>query len=222
MRYIIPAIAAVVIGTAGVSSSAQAALVDFGVAALGGTITYSGGATLDTSSAVDLDGALLAVSNVGPGDQSGLSVFPGGTDNTVTLSHPISYGSGTGIVNTPILGGDIFKTWTGLVNGVSDSFTETLNNVVEIDRGTANAITVTLSGLLSDSLGLFTNTPANLILGVNEVGGPGDAISASFTNTAFSSSVPEPSTWLMMALGFVGLGYAAVRRNSKDRSALAV
>lgn len=222
MRHIIPVLAAVVIGTTGASSAARAALVDFGVAALGGTITFSGGATLNTSSSVDLDGALLAVSNVGAGDQSGLSVFPGGTDNTVTLTHPIDFGSGTGNVNTLIIGGGVVKTWTGLVNGVSDSFIETLDRVVEIDRGTLNAITVTLSGTLSDSLNMFTNTPARLILGVNEVGGPGDAISASFTNTAFSSNVPEPSTWLMMALGFVGLGYAAIRRSSKDRSALAV
>ena len=173
MRYIIPALAAVVIATAGASSAARAALVDFGVAALGGTITYSGGATLDKSSLVDLDDALLIVTTIGAGDDSGLSVFPGGTDDTVTLTHPIDFGTGTGIVNTPIIGGDIFKTWTGLVNGVSDSFTETLSNVVEIDRGTANAITVTLSGTLSDSLNMFTNTPAHLILGVNEVGGAG-------------------------------------------------
>jgi len=48
-----------------------------------------------------------------------------------------------------------------------------------------------------------------------------------FTTVAFSDSgknafefslgsgVPEPSTWVMMALGFAGLGYAAFRRNSK-------
>ncbi len=48
---------------------------------------------------------------------------------------------------------------------------------------------------------------------------------APFTTVTFSStgnafefslaSVPEPSTWAMMALGFAGLGYAAFRRNSK-------
>jgi hypothetical protein len=37
-----------------------------------------------------------------------------------------------------------------------------------------------------------------------------------------TSSVPEPSTWVMMALGFAGLGYAAVRRNTKDKAALAI
>jgi len=36
------------------------------------------------------------------------------------------------------------------------------------------------------------------------------------------TAVPEPSTWMMLALGFVGLGYAAVRRSAKDRSALAI
>jgi hypothetical protein len=40
--------------------------------------------------------------------------------------------------------------------------------------------------------------------------------------TVTTSAVPEPSTWVVMALGFVGLGYAAVRRSSKDRSALAI
>ena len=32
------------------------------------------------------------------------------------------------------------------------------------------------------------------------------------------SSVPEPSTWAMMALGFAGLGYAAFRRRAKARA----
>ena len=46
---------------------------------------------------------------------------------------------------------------------------------------------------------------------------------ATFSSTAnafeFSlASVPEPSTWAMMALGFAGLGYAAFRRNSKGRA----
>jgi hypothetical protein len=37
-----------------------------------------------------------------------------------------------------------------------------------------------------------------------------------------SAAVPELSTWAMMAFGFVGLGYAAVRRSSKGRSVLAI
>jgi hypothetical protein len=44
----------------------------------------------------------------------------------------------------------------------------------------------------------------------------GHAVALAFTNAA--STVPEPSTWAMMVLGFVGLGYAAFRRNSKARA----
>jgi PEP-CTERM motif len=29
-----------------------------------------------------------------------------------------------------------------------------------------------------------------------------------FTNVGMTSGVPEPSTWAMMLLGFVGLGFA--------------
>jgi hypothetical protein len=52
----------------------------------------------------------------------------------------------------------------------------------------------------------------------------------AFTTATFSStrnafeftlaSVPEPSTWAMMMLGFAGLGYAAFRRNSKGQTAI--
>jgi hypothetical protein len=46
----------------------------------------------------------------------------------------------------------------------------------------------------------------------------------SFTSDVsgdFSSTVPEPSTWAMMLLGFAGLGYAALRKG-RARSAISV
>jgi hypothetical protein len=226
MKKVVPALAIFFVATLGANSAVQATLIDFGLAALGGTVTYSGGATLDKSSSLDLDSALLIAEEVGAGDKSGLSVFPAGPDNTVVLTHPINYGSGTGVVDTPIVGGSIFKTWTGFVNGASDSFTETLTTVTEIDRATVNAITVTLSGSLTDTAGLFKDAPAKLILSANEAAGAGGAISTSMTDAAAtltrSSGTPEPSTWVMMVLGFVGLGYAAIRRSAKNRSALAI
>lgn len=46
----------------------------------------------------------------------------------------------------------------------------------------------------------------------------------STTQNAFEfslgSGVPEPSTWAMMGLGFAALGYAAFRRNAKNRMAV--
>jgi hypothetical protein len=60
---------------------------------------------------------------------------------------------------------------------------------------------------------------------ITDTAGPIVFFTASSTQNAFEfdmgSSVPEPSTWAMMALGFAGLGYAAFRRDAKARAALA-
>ena len=73
-------------------------------------------------------------------------------------------------------------------------------------------------GLSDVQSGAFDDSPATLILTANQARGPGvgHAVALAFTNAA--STVPEPSTWAMMVLGFVGLGYAAFRRNSKARA----
>ena len=46
-------------------------------------------------------------------------------------------------------------------------------------------------------------------------GSAGSADSSILGNAFSVTAVPEPSTWAMMLLGFVGLGYAAFRRRSK-------
>ena len=216
MKNVIPVLAAALIATTGASSAARAALVDFGVAALGGTITFGGGGHRTTPRRSTSMPRFWSFRVSGPVTNWAVC-FSGGVNNTVVLTHPIDYGSGSGVVNTPI---DVVNV-DGHCRRTPELFTETLTKVTDIDRATMNAITVTLSGTLRDTLGLFVDTPANLILGANQVEGTGSAISASTTNTA-ASVVPEPSTWVMMTLGFVALGYAAVRRSSKDRSALAI
>jgi hypothetical protein len=159
--------------------------------------------------AFDLDSSILLVSQVGKQDSSGLAPF-----NTVSVVPTnIMYGSGVG---PGPLGADIVKTWTDALG----TFKETLTTVVSIDRHALNAITVTLRGTTSGPG--FLDTPTDLILAATQAGGPGSVVSASFTNTTFGATVPETSTWMMMGLGFVGLGYAAVRRSSKDRSAIAL
>ena len=56
---------------------------------------------------------------------------------------------------------------------------------------------------------------------IRDTAGPILFFTASSTQNAFEfdmgSTVPEPSTWAMMMLGFVGLGYAAFRRGAKAR-----
>ena len=195
------------IASVGGSLAAQAASIDFGVFALSGTITYAGGATLDDSSSLDLDLAMLAVSNVGADDNSGLTVFPFGTSNTVTISpSDIIYGS------TP-LGSPVLETWTA----GGDSFTEKLTTVLSINRATADAITVVLGGTIVDTGGLFpTGSPALLTLTAAQKGGPGNSVFASLTSISTGSAAPEPSTWVMILVGFGALGCAASRgHNSK-------
>lgn len=209
MRKIIPALAAGFVGTVAAGSAAQAAVIDFAVDVIGSTISYTG-PRLNLSTALNLDGTPLDVTAVEPGDASGLAV-----GDSITVS-PTSIGYGTGT-----LVADIDKTWTATTGPhVGDVFTEVLTTVDSIDRSTRNAITVTLSGTVSDSEGFFKSDNATMILSATQTGGPGNVVSASLTNAA--SSVPEPSTWAMLALGFAGLGYVAVRRNAKDKAAIAI
>jgi len=57
---------------------------------------------------------------------------------------------------------------------------------------------------------------------IRDTAGPILFFTANSTTNAFEfdmgTSVPEPSTWAMMALGFAGLGYAAFRRSAKARA----
>jgi hypothetical protein len=206
MKIVVPVLAGVLLAGIGGTSASQAALIDFGLTALGGTITYAGGGTLDLASSLDLDGALLIVSEVGPGDNSGLSVFPVGSDTVAISPTNLMFGSGSGVINMP-LGGDSFtKMWTAK----GDTFTETLDKVVEIDRDTKNAISVTFSGTIKDTGDLFDGEAVSLILQASQAKGPGGVVSANLTNTS-TSAIPEPSTWVMMGLGFAALGYAASR-----------
>jgi hypothetical protein len=39
----------------------------------------------------------------------------------------------------------------------------------------------------------------------------------SVGGTVSTSPIPEPSTWAMLVIGFMGLGYAAFRRSAKGR-----
>lgn len=215
MRMIVPALAGALIAAVGAGSSAQAAvnIIDFSAVALCPAtctgITYTG-ASLGTSTALDLDGSTWAVSLVALGDMSGLALLDPLTITPTSATYGALSGPGLDItLATPIV-----KTWTG----TAGPFTETLTTLNEIDRGT-NEIGFQLSGFVTG--GVFSHAPATMIFSLTQAGGPGNVVSASLTNAA-SSAVPEPSTWVMLALGFIGLGYAAVRRSAKDRTAIAI
>jgi hypothetical protein len=206
MKNSVAALGVALIATFGAASAAQAAVsvIDFG-AASSGVVTY-GGTSLNVSTSLDLSKATVAVTTVGSDDTTGIML---GTPVTfIPLS--IVYGSGDGPEAL-----DLTKTWT--VGGTT--YTETLDEVT-ITRSPANSITLSFTGEVTG--GAFVDTPATLILNANQARGPGvgHAVSVAFTNAA-ATTVPEPSTWVMLLLGFAGLGFAAVRRSPKDRTALA-
>jgi hypothetical protein len=64
---------------------------------------------------------------------------------------------------------------------------------------------VTITGLIPFTTVTFTSTRNAFEFSLIPPGG------------VRSGTVPEPATWAMMMIGFAGLGYAAVRRSSKDR-----
>ena len=141
-RSTVAALGSGVIAVLGASSAAQAATIGFTVTTIDGTPTYVG-PSLDQSTSLDFDNSILLVTEVDPGDASGLTPGVG----TVTLTPTnIVYGNDTGPMT--LSGPDIVtKTWTG---ASGDLFTETLNQVDFINRSVVNQIIVSLSGTLSE------------------------------------------------------------------------
>ena len=97
-----------------------------------------------------------------------------------------------------------------------------------IDPGNGFAVTIngyTLTGADLATMGAtdngsHTQPTSNELVTITGLGAFTEASFSSTTNSfefSIGSGVPEPSTWAMMALGFVGLGYAAFRRNSKSQ-----
>jgi len=59
-----------------------------------------------------------------------------------------------------------------------------------------------------------------LITYVESNGSPSDLILRT-GNVGFAPTVPEPSTWIMMLIGFAGVGFVAYRRTKKSSAELA-
>jgi PEP-CTERM motif len=206
-RSVIAALGAAVIAMLTAGSAAEAAVVDFGVTAVDGSINYTG-ASLDQSTMLDLDLAILVTTETAVDDASGLTIFD--PVSLVAMTFPpstqIIYASGLGP-----LGADITLTWVATVGPDAGSvFTETLTTVTSINRATTDQIGLKLTGTLTSSDGSFLNAPVLLSLTASQAN---TAIQVGFTNTSsVTPSIPEPSTWMMMGLGFGALGYAGFRR----------
>jgi hypothetical protein len=210
-RTAIAALGAAMIATLGTSSATHAAAINFDFTALNGSIVHDG-TSLSDSTYLDLDDATeLVLSAGGADDDSGLNssdtiTLTGAT--TPPLSNAIIYGSAPGP-----LGANVILTWPMAAPPGSDMFTETLTTVTSIKTSTDTGfINVVLTGTVSDTDGLFKNTPVTLNLTATQDGA--NLPSVAFSNTTMSGTptIPEASTWAMMALGFAAIGYAGLRR----------
>jgi hypothetical protein len=224
-RTVIAALGTAVIATFVANSAAEAAIIGFSFGAFDGSMTHDG-ASLDVSTVLDLDSATFLVMEVNPGDSSGLADLDPVTISSVT-SPPgaaIMYGPGDKPSDFPTsLGAKVILSWPIVAGPGTDTFTETLTTVLSIDRDTPDAITVVMSGTVSDTMGHFTDSPALLQLQANQDLG---AVfpTVTFTNESgiITPSIPEPSTWVMMVLGFGALGYAAIHRGKANGALLSI
>ena len=223
------AVAAAALGLAG---TAHASTISIGTSINGGAITLqSSGATpgpvtftgpvgsynLDTVSGVDLTAASLdsnSINGTSLGSFDTLNIFVSASDIT----------SFSGVVQA--LSGLTVNFLTPGWSVTESTFEDNSNTVFGT---TANSLTATLLATNTFTSGpdTFTlTTPVSVTAPFSvteEFVIKSNGFSGAANNTIdLSGTVPEPATWVMMTLGFVGLGYAAIRRSSKDQSALAI
>ena len=182
-----------------------------GALALSGLAGFSGSASaLVVDIQADAEGTVRAIN-------SPPTASPGTLSTATSVSVPSGWG---GLVSTPPVTDFTISTPITLLVGSTvvvtfdigaDAYTDTLT--IATDTVVGNTVELTSFGELMGP-GAGTNV-AELDLTFNQAGGSGKKISGSATFSA--SSVPEPSTWAMMALGFIGLGYTAFRRSAKNR-----
>ena len=139
----------------------------------------------------------------------------GGSHITVGFNLDKTIASGDLAVTTPSPPTFTFTTNITGVPGPSGGFGDFTNGLQGDWNGTSNnfagPIDFTISGL---SVADFVQNAKNFwavadVLGPNGTGQAG--------GVGVVTSVPEPSTWAMLLIGFAGLGYAAFRRREKSR-----
>jgi hypothetical protein len=206
-----------------------------------GTVTVVGDTTSSLAFTVDLATGVSFHANHSGSSGTGTFFYfdvtdGGGSPITVTLDGTTSgaIGGKTWSYNSPV-GGDI-KPGTGNFPG-TDNFSVTCTNATS-GKICGSPLEFTVSGgsvanplVIGAPLGggLFTGDTIAFVADLSISGSCGDKTCAAGTGLVGSgpgistrtSTVPEPSTWAMMLIGFAGLGYAGYRKASAPRAAVA-
>jgi hypothetical protein len=182
------------LGLAALSPSANAALV-INIVEQGTGVVATGFGSADTT---DLAGPLSFGNGTGIFPQiARVSLgFPNGTYAFFGISGPSNFGFGSS-------SDGVASTGSGNTFGVIGEFSEIYFPLYYVS-GTPLSATNTWDNTTLSGLGL---TPGTYVY----TWGTGDHADSL---TVQVGAVPEPSTWAMMILGFVGLGWMAYRRKN--------
>jgi PEP-CTERM motif len=139
-----------------------------------------------------------------------------------TLQSVTAFVSGSLVWDTGDAGASELTLADGLISGFGN-----LQNFASPEGGGQSVIHADLNGPgdpgLFEGKGTwqeeldFFQTPGSATATISDATFIG-AVTYIYTPAATSPAIPEPSTWAMMLLGFVGLGYVAVRRKGVARS----
>lgn len=200
-----------------------------------GTVSVTGDTTSSLKYVIDLATGVSFHANHSSSSGTGTFLYfdvtdGGGNPITVTLDGTTSgtIGGKTWSYNPPV-SGDI-KPGTGNFPG-TDNFSVTCTNATS-GKICGSPLEFTVSGG-SVANPLVIGAPVGeaiaFVADLSISGMCGDLTCKAGTGLVGSgpgistrmSTVPEPSTWAMMLIGFVGLGYAAYRKTSAGRATLA-
>ncbi len=118
---------------------------------------------------------------------------------------PSSFGALAG----DLLVGNFGNGWINAFNPKSGAFVGTLDGT--------NGSPLVIDGLWGLTVGSgAAGGSLNALYFTAGPNGESDGLFGSLT------AVPEPSTWVMMVAGFIGLGFAGYRRSGKTRAAAAL
>jgi hypothetical protein len=180
--------------------------------------------------------------NVGPVTFSHISVTPSVSGSgSVTLTDfipfmtvvdgaeeyglDLTYTSSTG--TTPDSAADV--AWIYDVSGVphlTDAFaslagTSTGTGSIDVSETLTNGASLSLLKAGSTSTMFAAITSLGVTKDQSDLAGTAGSSDSSILGNGFSvGTIPEPSTWVMMLLGFAGLGYAGLRKSKKQRLAI--
>ena len=154
---------------------------------------------------------------------------------TFTGSNSNDMGSGTLVLSLPTFPDNNAISYTNLPNSIFSSLTATIGTLPTFTLTDSNIAFGGVQGTSGNSIdvsmteattGFARGTPILAIFNgaanagtytINPYNQSGTLASGSYTIGApfMAAAVPEPSTWAMMILGFLGLGFMAYRRRNQ-------